>query len=85
MARLLPWESSGGKPCFVEGDGSGPVSRLADEVESVQLDMARELIGYAEGMLADRKVTSVQLRYVAARLLEALRDVHRIARSRAHR
>ncbi len=83
MARLLPWETPEGKPCYVVGDGTGPVSRLADDVEAVQLAMARDLIGYADDLLADRKATVEQVRYVAARLVEALRDVHRIAWARS--
>ncbi|MFF5722781.1 hypothetical protein [[Kitasatospora] papulosa] len=84
-ARLLPFAGPEGKPCYVLGDGAGHVSRVADDIESVQLDMAAELLGHATDMLDDRQVTAVQLRYVAARLAESLRDVHRIARSRGAR
>ncbi|MEE1743091.1 MULTISPECIES: hypothetical protein [unclassified Streptomyces] len=84
-ARLLPWAGSGGKPCYVIGDGTGYVSHVADNVESVQLGMALELLDHADDMLDDRQVTSAQLRYVVARMAESLRDVHRIARSRGER
>ncbi|MGY3056008.1 hypothetical protein ACVWZD_000244 [Streptomyces sp. TE3672] len=84
-ARLLPWSSPEGKPCYVIGDGTGHVSRVADNIESVQLGMALELLDHADDMLDDRQVTSAQLRYVVARMAEALRDVHRIARSRGAR
>lgn len=50
------------------------MSRGADNVERVQLDMAAKLLGYADDMLADRKITPVQLRFLAARLTESLRD-----------
>ncbi|MGW1847240.1 hypothetical protein [Streptomyces sp. NPDC001966] len=83
--RLLPWSSPEGNPCYVIGDGAGYVSRVADNIESVQLGMAAELLDHADDMLADRQVTSAQLRYVVARMAEALRDVHRIARSRGDR
>ncbi|WP_373559139.1 hypothetical protein [Streptomyces sp. SA15] len=53
--------------------------------ESVQLGMAGELLDHAADMLADHKATSVQLRFLAARMSEALRDVHRIAESRGAR
>lgn len=43
-ARLLPWTGPEGRPCYVIGDGTGPVSRVADAVESVQLGMAGELL-----------------------------------------
>ncbi|MFF3334730.1 hypothetical protein ACFYWX_35210 [Streptomyces sp. NPDC002888] len=83
--RLLPWASPEGKPCYLVGDGTGRLSRLADTVESVQLGMASELLGHAADMLADPKATSAQLRFLAARMAEALRDVHRIAESRGAR
>jgi len=83
--RLLPWAGAGGKPCYAVGDGSGYVSRVADNVESVQLGMAVELLAHVEDMLGDHSATAAQLRYVVARMAEALRDVHRIAESRGMR
>lgn len=85
VVRLLPWTGSGGKPCYVIGDGTGYVSRLADDIEAVQLAMAADLIDHARDLLADRRATDAQLRFVVARMIEALRDVHRIARSRGAR
>ncbi|WP_327118407.1 hypothetical protein OG206_21285 [Streptomyces sp. NBC_01341] len=84
-ARLLPWAGPEGKPCYVLGDGTGYVSRVADDMEGVQLAMAAELLDHAADMLDDRQVTTPQLRYVVARLAESLGDVHRIARSRGER
>ncbi|MER5210460.1 hypothetical protein ABT063_07765 [Streptomyces sp. NPDC002838] len=84
-ARLLPWAGSGGKPCYLVTDGTGYLSRVADNIESVQLGMAGELLDHAADMLADHKATSAQLRFLAARMSEALRDVHRIAESRGAR
>ncbi|UDM00169.1 hypothetical protein [Streptomyces longhuiensis] len=88
--RLLPWSSLDGKPCYLVGDGSGNshLARLADNVESVQLDMAEELLDHAADLLAvdvDSKATAHQLHFLAARLVETLHDVHRIARSRGAR
>lgn len=85
VPRLLPWSTPEGKPCYLIGDGTGFLSRVADNVESVQLEMAAELLDHAADMLADRQVTSAQLRFLAARMAEALRDVHRIADSRGAR
>ncbi|MEI7035106.1 hypothetical protein [Streptomyces pratensis] len=84
-ARLLPWTGTGGKPCYVVGNGSGHVSRTADKVEAVQLGMALELLDHADDLLEDDRSTEVQLRHVAAALTHSLRDVHRIARSRGLR
>ncbi|MFJ3861238.1 hypothetical protein ACIPRL_34035 [Streptomyces sp. NPDC090085] len=84
-ARLLPWTGDGGKPCYLLGDGEGYVSRVADNIESVQLGMAADLLGHVEDLLSDRSATPEQLRYVVARLAESLREVHGVARSRGAR
>ncbi|WP_406177767.1 hypothetical protein [Streptomyces sp. NBC_00996] len=81
-ARLLPWAGPEGERCYLITDGSGSVSRVADTIESVQLGMAGELLGHAADMLADRRATSGQLRFLLARMAEALTDVLRIAESR---
>lgn len=83
--RLLPWIGAEGKPCYLIGDGDGYVSRLADDIESVQLGMAVDLLAHTDDLLSDRSATPEQLRYVIARLAESLRDVHRVARSRGAR
>ncbi|MGC3001305.1 hypothetical protein ACPF8X_23785 [Streptomyces sp. G35A] len=85
--RLLPWSNLDGNPCYLLTDdtGTGRLSRLADEIEAVQLGMADDLLGHAVDLLGDGKATAPQLRYLAARLAEALHDVHRIARSRGAR
>ncbi|MFJ2846072.1 hypothetical protein ACIPD2_31190 [Streptomyces griseofuscus] len=85
--RLLPWSNLDGNPCYLVTDDSGTsrLSRMADDVEAVQLDMAVDLLGHAVDLLGDRKATAPQLRFLAARLAESLHDVHRIARSRGAR
>ncbi|MEU9288511.1 hypothetical protein AB0D57_28400 [Streptomyces sp. NPDC048275] len=84
-ARLLPWSGPEGKPCYLVGDGTGYLSRVADTIESVQLGMSAELLDHAADMLDDSNVTSAQLRFLVARMAEALCDVHRIAESRGAR
>ncbi|MFI7013448.1 hypothetical protein [Streptomyces sp. NPDC050164] len=83
--RLLPWTTAEGRPCYLVGDGRGYVSRLADDIEAVQLDMADDLLGHAAALLAERRVTSAELHYLALRLSESLRDVKRVAESRGAR
>ncbi|MEU3057767.1 hypothetical protein ABZ688_22620 [Streptomyces fimicarius] len=83
--RLLPWTGTGGKPCYVVGDGTGYVSRKADEVESIQLDMADELLGHAADLLADDESTAPQVRFLASRLTESLHQIVRVAESRGAR
>ncbi|MFE7029512.1 hypothetical protein ACFU9Y_04315 [Streptomyces sp. NPDC057621] len=85
VARLLPWAGDGGRPCYLIGDGTSHLSRAADRIESVQLGMSAELLDHAADLLRDRRATAHQLRYLAARLAEALTDVHRIAESRGAR
>ncbi|MGR8010475.1 hypothetical protein [Streptomyces hypolithicus] len=85
VARLLPWTGPEGKPCYVLGDGNGYVSRVADNIESVQLGMAGDLLGHASALLADRRVTGVELHFLASRLTESLHDVKRVAESRGGR
>lgn len=82
-ARLLPWSGPEGKRSYLITDGTGHLSRVADTIESVQLGMAGDLLGHATDMLADHGATPVQLRYLLARMYEALSDVHRIAESRS--
>ncbi|MEF9904037.1 hypothetical protein [Streptomyces sp. P9-A2] len=85
--RLLPWSNLDGNPCYLVTDDTGTsrLSRLADDVEAIQLGMADDLLGHAVDLLGDDKATTPQLRYLAACLAEALHDVHRIARSRGAR
>lgn len=84
-ARLLPWTTPDGKTCIVVGDGDGCVSRIADGMEAVQLDMAEDLLGHATDMLGDRKATFPELHYLASQLTGSLRDVRRVAESRGAR
>jgi hypothetical protein len=83
--RLLPWTGPEGKPCYLHGDGAGYVSRLADQIESVQLGMAAGLLDHADELLAEQRLTGEELRYLARRLSESLRDVKRVAESRGAR
>ncbi|MEU9341627.1 hypothetical protein AB0D74_10435 [Streptomyces sp. NPDC048278] len=83
--RLLPWTGADGKPGYLVGDGTGYVSRLADRIESVHLAMADDLLDHAAELLAEQRLTAEELRYLARRLSESLRDVKRVAESRGAR
>ncbi|WP_149826873.1 hypothetical protein [Streptomyces tailanensis] len=83
-ARLLPWSDVEDKPCFLVSDEQGgPVTRLADATESIQLGMGAELIGHARDMLPG--APPGELRFLAERLTEALSDALRVAESRGRR
>lgn len=84
-ARLLPWTGPDGKPCFLVTGGNGYLSKVADQIEAVQLDMADDLLGHASDLLADSRATAEQLRYLLALMIEALTDVRRVAVSRGGR
>ncbi|MDX3643550.1 hypothetical protein [Streptomyces sp. MB09-02B] len=82
--RLLPWAGAEGKPCYVfTGEQGGPVSRLADATESIQLGMGGELLAHARDLLPD--TPRGELRFLAERLTEALGDALRVAESRGRR
>ncbi|MGW6271710.1 hypothetical protein [Streptomyces sp. NPDC055060] len=83
--RLLPWSGPEGKPCYLSTDDSdGHMSRLADNIEAVQLGMAAELLVQAIEVLGDEDAEPEALRLLVANLTGALRDALRVATSRGH-
>ncbi|MFB6572591.1 hypothetical protein [Streptomyces noursei] len=84
--RLLPWSGPEGNPCYLSTEDSGGyLSRLADNTESVQLEVAAELLEHALEVLGDGETEPNELRLLAMDMTEALRDVRRVAISRGHR
>ncbi|MET8182000.1 hypothetical protein [Streptomyces sp. NPDC005336] len=84
--RLLPWSDPDGKPCYLASDdGDSPLSRRADAIEAVQMSMGEELLRHARELLGEPKADARELRFLADRLCEALRDVLRVAESRGAR
>lgn len=82
--RLLPWGGTGGKACYlITDEHDGPVSRLADATEAVQLGMGRELIAHARELLPG--APRGELRHLAECLTHALADALRVAESRGRR
>ncbi|WP_371612587.1 hypothetical protein [Streptomyces clavifer] len=83
--RLLPWSGPGHKPCYLSTDDRGGyMSRLADNIEAVQLGTAAELLEMASESLAGEDADPIQLRRLCHDLTGALRDVLRVAVSRGH-
>ncbi|MGW7386695.1 hypothetical protein [Streptomyces sp. NPDC054794] len=83
--RLLPWSGPEGKPCYLNTDDKdGYMSRLADNIEAVQLGTAAELLEQASDTLDDQDAGPEDLRRMAKELTGALRDVLRVATSRGH-
>ncbi|MFF1421074.1 hypothetical protein [Streptomyces sp. NPDC058280] len=85
--RLLPWLGPAGQRSYLVTDDGGRshLSRLADEMEEVQLQAGDVLLGHAADMLKDDNVQPWELRYLSARLYEALGDALRVAESRGDR
>ncbi|MFF8608986.1 hypothetical protein ACF06X_23935 [Streptomyces sp. NPDC015346] len=81
--RLLPWSGPDGKPCYLIGDGTGRLSRLADQIETVQIGLARQVLERAHGTLSDPAANADELHTLARHLTDALRDALLIAECRA--
>ncbi|MBA5226028.1 hypothetical protein [Streptomyces griseoaurantiacus] len=83
--RLLPWSGPDGKPCYLSSDDrDGYMSRLADNIEAVQLGTASELLEQASETLDDPDADPDEMRRLATALHGTLRDVLRVATSRGH-
>ncbi|WP_413753398.1 hypothetical protein NRF20_26460 [Streptomyces sp. R-74717] len=83
--RLLPWSGPEDKPCYLSTDDPGGyMSRLADNIEAVQLATAAELLEEASGALDNEEADRDNLRRLGHDLTGALRDVLRVAVSRGH-
>ncbi|MEU3981472.1 hypothetical protein AB0F77_15410 [Streptomyces sp. NPDC026672] len=81
--RLLPWSGPEGKPCYLSTDDrDGYMSRLADNVGSIQIGSAAQLLNLASDLLDDKKAGLDDMRRLTRELTCSLRDVLRIATSR---
>ncbi|MDT0270506.1 hypothetical protein RM844_29965 [Streptomyces sp. DSM 44915] len=83
--RLLPWSDDRGRPCYLVGGGQGRVSQLADATERKQLAYAEELLDVAEEVIGSGEYEAEDLDDLGGCLVFALRNVHRVARSRGQR
>lgn len=75
--RLLPWPGPEGRPATLHGSG-GYLSRLADEIEDLQLSSARAVFDLAPVVLDNTAADPQQIRLAARRLHESLGDVLRL-------
>ncbi|MGW1545660.1 hypothetical protein [Streptomyces sp. NPDC002346] len=84
--RLLPWEGLNGQRAYLATDNpNGFLSRLADDLEEVQLGTGAAVLDHSRHLLDDPRASAVELRYVVARLSECLTDALRVAESRGAR
>ncbi|WP_437086690.1 hypothetical protein [Streptomyces sp. enrichment culture] len=67
------------------GSDGGRLSRLADELEAVQLATAVDVLGLARPLLDDPASPVTEVRYAGLRLAECLVDALRVAESRGMR
>jgi hypothetical protein len=61
------------------------MSRLADNLETVQLGMAEDLLDHVRKALEEGRFSEVELRSMVTSLSGALRDAIRVAESRGDR
>ncbi|WP_329365473.1 hypothetical protein OG896_13980 [Streptomyces sp. NBC_00669] len=83
--RLLPWPGPNGQACYlpsVERDTASALWRLADEMESVQLGMGSELLGFVRKTLREAAPSETELHGMVTHLCTALSDALRVADSR---
>ncbi|MFI1843306.1 hypothetical protein ACH439_14400 [Streptomyces microflavus] len=81
--RLLPWSGPGDKPCYLSTDDpDGYMSRLADNIEAVQLGTAKALLDDASETVDNQDTSLDEMRCLVTELTGALRDVCRVATSR---
>lgn len=83
--RLLPWTGDYGQPSLLLSDGDGPVTRIADRVEAVQLGLAGRVLGRAQDLIATPELSISELGMLATQLTDALRDALLIAECRGVR
>uniref|UniRef100_A0AAU2A973 ATP-binding protein n=1 Tax=Streptomyces sp. NBC_00093 TaxID=2975649 RepID=A0AAU2A973_9ACTN len=83
--RFLPWIGSEGQPCLLISDGDGPVTRIANQVEAVQLSLADRLLCRAQELIAAPELPISEVGALATQLTDALRDALLIAESRGAR
>ncbi|MFC9679050.1 hypothetical protein [Streptomyces sp. NPDC056948] len=84
--RLLPWSSPDGNPCYLVTDDDGSyLSRLADDLEAVQLATGTDVLGLARKVLDDPASPRTEVRFASLRLAECLTDALRVAESRGLR
>ncbi|MFB7654895.1 MULTISPECIES: ATP-binding protein [unclassified Streptomyces] len=83
--RLLPWTGVHGRSALLLTDGNGPVSRLADRMEAVQLGLGERLLGRARELLTATRPRTGELRLLTDQLANALADALLIAGSRGAR
>ncbi|WP_327316562.1 hypothetical protein [Streptomyces sp. NBC_01235] len=85
-ARLLPWPTPEGRPCYLVTDDNGSrLSRLADDLEAVQLATGTDVLGLARQVLDDPGSPYAEVRCAGIRLAECLTDALRVAESRGRR
>ncbi len=80
-------QGADGKPCYLDADASGSsfLSRLADNVEAVQLGLGRDLLTNVRKYTAEQAPPESDLRVMVAHLCMALADALRVAESRGGR
>lgn len=78
--RRLPFNSPDGKPAYLQSDGDGYLSRLADQIEAEQLRTAQAALRLSHALLdSNEKVEPDEYRAIVILLCECLTDALRAA------
>ncbi|MGX1222493.1 anti-sigma regulatory factor (Ser/Thr protein kinase) [Streptomyces ambofaciens] len=83
--RVLPCPGAQGRTALLLTDGDGPVSRLADRMEAVQLGLGERLLGRVRETLGEQRTCARELRLLTDQLADALADALFIAECRGAR
>ncbi|MFE5598632.1 ATP-binding protein [Streptomyces coelicoflavus] len=83
--RILPCPDFHWRTALLLTDGNGPVSRLADRMEAVQLGLGERLLGRARETLEGQRSEGGEPRLLSGQLADALSDALFIAESRGLR
>jgi hypothetical protein len=70
---------------LVTDDNGSYLSRLADDLEAVQLTTGTDVLGLARKVLDDTNSPCTEVRFAGLRLAECLTDALRVAESRGMR
>ncbi|MGA5148338.1 hypothetical protein ACPCSF_25375 [Streptomyces griseoincarnatus] len=84
--RLLPWTDNGKRAYLSTHNTETYLSRMADRVETQQMETAAIVLNLAKPMVEpDSRLSVAEFRWICGRLIESLTDLLTIAESRGQR
>ncbi|MDJ0460549.1 hypothetical protein [Streptomyces sp. H27-C3] len=80
----MAWTTDDGRPCYLAFVEAG-VARIAAATEASLLRSGRTVLAHARAMRTEPELSTVELRFLVARLYEALHDALTVAELRRAR